>query len=98
MALVFEIRNPDGSMHLDLSKRVTRYIGTFTISASQPSGAITHPAFGVEGRPYFHPVSPWVGNFPGSMPWIIARSNSITWEYRAANNSPMSVTIAYGVF
>lgn len=106
MAAVFEIYNADGTLQIDLAKRLPRFLGSFTISNFSDTGRIDHAGFAT-GQPFFvnGPMANWIGNQPGYIPKIYAETTYIRWTYldydaayRPAPSARFSVTVTYGVF
>lgn len=100
---VFQIYNPDGSVQADLNTRLPRILGTVVIGAYGASndarGTITHPEFGVSGKPFVIPLG-WSSNSPGSLPAVRIHDTYIEWyyQYSAYSGAKLSGLAIYGVF
>lgn len=90
---VFQVYNPDGSLHLSLADVTPRFLGTTTIGQSATSGNIYHSEF-ANGKAFCLPRS-WPSNQPGGAPEFIFYSDRIYWSYK---QSPQPVVIDYGVY
>jgi len=96
MQVVYDIFDAQGRKRLDLTRRLPKYLGTYTISTTMGmSGVITHPAFGA-GKPFCMPRS-WIGNQPGSVPQITLLADRITWRYPDNGVAFIDVIVALGV-
>lgn len=103
MVPLFSIFNADGSVQADLNTRLPRILGRAIIGINGASndarGTITHPEFGVSGKPFVIPLG-WSSNGPGSLPAVRIHDTYIEWYYQpsAYAGGKISGRVIYGVY
>jgi hypothetical protein len=90
-----QIFNADGSVHVDITTRLTKIIGALTIDGSAGSGSISHAAFSL-GIPWVFPLG-WVSGTFGSLPVFVPYSDRIDWYYVNPSGSRVGVDVLYGI-
>ena len=76
--VTFSLFNPNGSLQADLTKRLPKYLGTYSITGSQQTGTITHPEFS-PGRPFLLSLQ-WPSGVDNT-PRVAIFADRIEWRY-----------------
>lgn len=87
----FLVRNADGTVQLDLSSRITKFLGTVTVTLG--SGSISVPGFAA-GRAFYF-TFPSVDGINRTAPDVTISATTLSWT---ATANSAGTQIGYGIF
>ncbi len=87
----FILRNPDGTVQLDLSKRVTKFLGSIITGSS--GGSISVPGF-LEGTPFYFTFPNQNAEAVGA-PAVTISGTTLSW---LGDVSTSGTRIGYGIY
>ncbi|MCP3732003.1 hypothetical protein M9978_16380 [Sphingomonas sp. MG17] len=94
LAPVFRIRRPDGTVKLDLTKRMFRWLGTVETGTS--NGSIDHPGF-AQGTPVWR-VLPAAADAVGYAPKVTVSGITLSWTFESGySEAKANSRIRFGV-
>lgn len=96
MTLGLRIRDSNGNITLDITDRITRYLGT--VNTNGTNGSINDARFAT-GQGWYHVILPALVNSNMVLPVVTVGATGISWAYSPnARQTSLPVTIVYGVF
>lgn len=94
---VFEVYNADGSLQMNLSSRLTKFLGAFTFDLAV-SGSLVDPIL-QQGTPWYCCLAETDNYAQGSLlPVVTFSGSTMHWERRAFGSTGGLGTLIYGVY
>lgn len=104
MAAGLRIYDASGNLHLDITTRLNRFVGSHVLDGTVPNGAFSDPLL-TNGTPFFtfQPQQLWgFVNSNTAFPTITVSGITISWSYSPSGASSgylaVSGTVYYGVY
>lgn len=92
---VFELYNADGTLQLNLASRLTKYLGSVTIT-STVAGSISDPRL-LQGTPWFVYTGPnEQAQARATVPDVVFSGSTMSWS--AGIGTATTMIIAYGIY
>lgn len=94
----FQAWDAAGNLVVDLTDRLTQYVGAVTITGGS-SGSVTVSGKGAGNKLWCTFIPSTNGNsFIANMPRFVVGSSSISWSFSSGNSSYVSGTLLYGFY
>lgn len=91
---VFELYNPDGTLHLDLSNRIPKQLGQVDIGTAAGSIVVGGPA---ASDIWYYVVPRTIDpQYRGDFPSIARSGRALSWPARSS--SAIGATLVFGVY
>ena len=97
MSLGLQTWGPNGEPDVEVTRRLTRYLGSFVTGTSGGSYVINDVPVGAELWIFVEAAVP-VGNMDYSPAEVSLSGNTVSWQFNVSRGTKISATVHYGVY
>lgn len=95
MSAGIRLRDDAGNALLEITERMTQFLGSYNIAASQTSGSITVPTTGPNNQIWYYLLPNGRADAYTSSPEVTISGNTLSWQYLTAGTN-VPFTLLYG--